>query len=375
VRAAIAGGMAEYRNALEAFAKVSLVQVELARQLDIEIEKINPVLDEIDKVKNVDVAEIITQSAVRHRNTIIVFVAILLLSTAAVAAGAWLVARNVTRPIENLRGTMQKLQQGDNEARAEMMGRDELGQLAYNFNSMMDERFAVQTRIQTENDKLNDSVLGLLQAVAQLSRRDLTIKVPVTEDVTGPVADALNLMTGETAKVLLLVSSLSADVTSASFKVKEQSDSVMAGAADGQREVEFTAQSLGATAEAMNRIAALAEICNTAADNAIKNTETALLSVNSTVGGINGIRDTIRETEKRIKRLGERSQEISGVVNLINTIAERTHILALNASMHAASAGEAERGFAVVADEVQRLAENARQATAEISTLVRQYPA
>jgi len=76
------------------------------------------------------------------------------------------------------------------------------------------------------------------------------------------------------------------------------------------------------------------------------------------------------ETEKRIKRLGERSQEISGIVNLINSIAERTHILALNASMHAASAGEAGRGFAVVADEVQRLAENAREATSEISTVV-----
>jgi methyl-accepting chemotaxis protein len=88
------------------------------------------------------------------------------------------------------------------------------------------------------------------------------------------------------------------------------------------------------------------------------------------VTGINNVRDTIRETEKRLKRLGDRSQEISGVVNLINNIAERTHILALNASMHAASAGEAGRGFAVVADEVQRLAENAREATSEIATLV-----
>ena len=96
----------------------------------------------------------------------------------------------------------------------------------------------------------------------------------------------------------------------------------------------------------------------------------ALSSVNNTVSGINSTRDVIRETEKRIKRLGERSQEISGAVNLINVIAERTHILALNASMHAASAGEAGRGFAVVADEVQRLAENSRQATQQIAALV-----
>ena len=120
----------------------------------------------------------------------------------------------------------------------------------------------------------------------------------------------------------------------------------------------------------MQQIAQLAQTCNAAAETAIKTTQAALQTVTGTVNGINSTRDTIRETEKRIKRLGERSQEISGVVNLINTIAERTHILALNASMHAASAGEAGRGFAVVADEVQRLAENAREATSQIATLV-----
>jgi methyl-accepting chemotaxis protein len=120
----------------------------------------------------------------------------------------------------------------------------------------------------------------------------------------------------------------------------------------------------------MSDISTEAQQVNNQAGSALKNTETALLTVNQTIQGINAIRETISETEKRIKRLGERSQEITGVVNLINSIAERTHILALNASMHAASAGEAGRGFAVVADEVQRLAENAREATTEIGTLV-----
>ena len=110
--------------------------------------------------------------------------------------------------------------------------------------------------------------------------------------------------------------------------------------------------------------------CNEAASKAIKNTDKAQETVLGTVQGITTIRDTIRETEKRIKRLGERSQEIGNVVTIINGIAERTHILALNASMHAASAGEAGRGFAVVANEVQKLAENAREATQQISGLV-----
>ena len=281
----------------------------------------------------------------------------------------------LTAPVQHLGQTIQQLAEGDDTARTGLQTRDELGELGRAFDKMMDERVAIQARIQKENEQLNDSVLSLLQGVAGLANKDLTGKLPVSEDVTGAVADALNLMSSETAKVLQSVSDISADVTAASLKVKQQSDIVSEVAEKEQLEVEHTSKSLEAAAQSMDRIAELAKVCNVAADNAIRTTQTALETVTSTVGGINSTRDTIRETEKRIKRLGERSQEISGVVGLINTIAERTHILALNASMHAASAGEAGRGFAVVADEVQRLAENARQATAQIATLVQNIQA
>jgi twitching motility protein PilJ len=280
------------------------------------------------------------------------------------------IVRSVLRPVRRLVGVMEQISKGDTKARAAFASPDEIGQLARQFDQMVDEREHAATIVREENDKLNESVLTLLQSVAQLARKDLTTKVPVAEDVTGPVGDALNLLTRETAKVLQQVSDISADVTQASLKVKEQSDAVSSVAQIERDQVEKTAADLDIAATTMKRIADLAQASNVAADNAIKTTQSALSTVSATVGGINGIRETIRETEKRIKRLGERSQEISGVVNLINTIAERTHILALNASMHAASAGEAGRGFAVVADEVQRLAENARQATAQIATLV-----
>lgn len=282
----------------------------------------------------------------------------------------WLAIARRLKPLEHLRGVVQALAEGQDDARANLTTKDEVGVLATTFDRMMDERFATQAAIERENEQLNTSVLALLQAVAQLSQKDLTIKVPVTEDVTGALADALNALTRETGKVLLDVSDISADVTAASLKVKEQADTLRTAAQIERQEVEQTADSLSSAAATMGQIAELANVCNTAADNAIKTTRQALDAVTDTVGGINSTRDIIRETEKRIKRLGERSQEISGVVNLINTIAERTHILALNASMHAASAGEAGRGFAVVADEVQRLAESARQATGQIATLV-----
>ena len=128
--------------------------------------------------------------------------------------------------------------------------------------------------------------------------------------------------------------------------------------------------SLGDATTAMKHVASLAEQSNRSAEQATQVTETALETVNGTVKGMELIRETIAETEKRIKRLGERSQEISGIVNLINTISERTHVLALNASMQAAVAGEAGRGFAVVAEEVQRLAESSRNASQQIGALV-----
>jgi methyl-accepting chemotaxis protein len=294
----------------------------------------------------------------------------LVLAVPLLMALGYLIARGIISKLNSFQNTIAEINQGNFDVRARIEGNDELVVLAKAFNELLDSRVAALVKAQQENDQLNESVLGLLRAVAQLSMKDLTVKIPVTEDVTGAVSDALNMLASETAKVLQDVSNISADVTSASLKVQRQSTSMLEAAAGDREEVDRASHMLSSAAQSLDEIAALARQCNAAADNAIKTTQGALSAVDNTVNGINSTRDVIRETEKRIKRLGERSQEISGVVNLINVIAERTHILALNASMHAASAGEAGRGFAVVADEVQRLAENARQATQQIAALV-----
>ncbi len=282
------------------------------------------------------------------------------------------IVRTITGPIKKFQETLTRLGQGDVDARVSLDRGDELGTLGKAFDKLLDEQVKLQRLddAENENKNLNDGVIRLLEAVAKLSQKDLTVKVPVSEDVTGPVADGLNMLTKEIATVLQSVVKVAGDVAVTSKHVKQQSDSVMKLSDAEQLEVEQTATELAQASETMVKIARLAHACNTAAAEAIDYTEKAQSTVLGTTEGINAIRDTIRETEKRIKRLGERSQEISGVVNLINNIAERTHILALNASMHAASAGEAGRGFAVVADEVQRLAENARDATSQISALV-----
>jgi len=312
-----------------------------------------------------------------------VIITIILLSILLGTSIAVYIVNSITQPVNRLAGVMKKVAVGES-IRVNMNSYDEIGILGRQFDSMLDEREAINNereatnrqleainnKIIKENENLNSSIIELLYAVAKLAKRDLTAKAIVAEDVTGPVSDALNLLARETSKVLNKVLQIANDVSSVSEMVQNQATLVINVATDEKREVETASAELVAASKAMNDISLLAFSCNEMAQKAITNTVKAQSSVSGTVQGIAAIRDTIRETEKRIKRLGERSQEIGGVVTLINDISERTHILAINASMHAASAGEAGRGFAVVANEVQKLAENSRAATSKIAELV-----
>jgi methyl-accepting chemotaxis protein len=283
---------------------------------------------------------------------------------------AFSLLRSVTKPITKLQETVTKISEGDYAARSQLGGDDEFGELSRAFDHLLDDRVARLADAERENEDLNNSVVQLLQAVAQLSNKDLTAKAPVTANVIGTVSDSINLLAHETGRVLSEVTSIAAQVKLSTERVKRQGESVTATAAAERSDVERASENLVNASKVMTQVAELAAASNRAAEQATTSTTTALGSVNETVKGMEGIRESIAESEKRIKRLGERSQEITGIVNLINTIAERTHVLALNASMQAAAAGDAGRGFAVVAEEVQRLAESSRQATQQIAQLV-----
>lgn len=224
--------------------------------------------------------------------------------------------------------------------------------------------------ISNENEQLNDSVVDIMTAVAELAGRNLDIKVPVSANVTGVLSDAINMMTRSTAGALGRVRQISNTVSVASESVRQSSEHVHGVATSASNQATAASAELQQNAIALREMGDQARDANQFAERAIKATGDALDVVRATVSGIFESRDQIRETEKRVKRLGERSQEITAVVNIIGQIAERTSVLALNASMQAVAAGDAGRGFAVVADEVKRLAENARQATQQISSLV-----
>jgi methyl-accepting chemotaxis protein len=287
------------------------------------------------------------------------------------------VFRSISSPLGRLQETIASVTTGNLQARAQLKNDDELGMLGANFDRLLDERGAAErktldekVKAEDENERLNNSVISILQAVNLLSQRDLTARAPVTQDIIGTVSDSINALTDETSRVLSGVSLIAAQVAIASGKVKSQGDLVSRTAEDERLNVGKMIDSLTESTQTTNQMATLAEQSNYSAEQATMATDNALETVNGTVKGMESIRETIAETEKRIKRLGERAQEITGIVSLINTISERTHVLALNASMQAAVAGEAGRGFAVVAEEVQRLAESSRNATQQIGTLV-----
>lgn len=283
---------------------------------------------------------------------------------------AWSSA-SIMRPLNHIISTIYFIISGNQHTRIELNSHDEMEQLGNAVNELMEERVKAIRNISKENDLLNDSVIKLMEATSELSNKDLTIKVPVQEDVTGAIADAMNQMVHETARVLRQIKQVAYDVQDAANMVKVQGDKVSSVAASERTTIEHTRQKLHDSAKTMSDVVATAKASKDVANRATESTEQALETVIRSIDGMQEIRGIISETEKRIKRLGERSQEITSVVEIINNIAERTNVLALNASMQAAAAGEAGRSFAVVADEVQRLAESSRNSTSQIATLVR----
>lgn len=221
------------------------------------------------------------------------------------------------------------------------------------------------------NDRNQRAILQLLDEMGDLADGDLTVEATVSEDITGAIADSVNYAI-EALRTLVI--GINRTVRKVSSSAIESRDNAMRLAdASRQQATQITGISssidqMSRSAEGMSKEAAQsADVAQRSVSVALKGTET----VRNTIRGMDDIREQIQETAKRIKRLGESSQEIGDIVELIDDIADQTNILALNAAMQAAMAGEAGRGFAVVADEVQRLAERSGNATKRIETLVR----
>ncbi len=224
---------------------------------------------------------------------------------------------------------------------------------------------------QTEqNERNQQAILRLLDELSSLADGDLTVQATVTEDITGAIADSINYAIEALRELVTTINDSSILVDAASKQTEGTSRHLLRSAETQAKQAAAASESMARMAISIEEVAGNAERCSDVARHSVEIAHKGGEAVRRTIAGMNTIRETIQDTSKRIKRLGESSQEIGNIVELIEEIAEQTNILALNASIEASRAGEASRGFAVVADEVQKLAERSTAATKKIEVLV-----
>ncbi|OTG83825.1 methyl-accepting chemotaxis protein [Acinetobacter sp. ANC 4648] len=227
------------------------------------------------------------------------------------------------------------------------------------------------TRLQDEYDRNQNAILRLLDEIADLADGDLRSYATVSEDFTGAIADSINFAIDQLRDLVSRIHETSQEVARYTQDTQNITNQLAEASEHQAQEIAGASTAINEIAQSIDHVSANASESAEVAQRSVKIASNGADVVNRSIDGMDTIREQIQETSKRIKRLGESSQEIGNIVSLINDIADQTNILALNAAIQASMAGEAGRGFAVVADEVQRLAERSASATKQIETLVK----
>ena len=236
-------------------------------------------------------------------------------------------------------------------------------------NRQREQEMRYQTQVEY-NSRNQQAIMRLLDEISSLGEGDLTVKATVTEDMTGAIADAINYAVDELRHLVTTINDTTVQVAASTQETQATALQLAEAAGHQSDQINNASERINEIAVSIDQVSRNSTESAEVAQRSVQIATEGAGVVRETIRGMDQIRDQIQETSKRIKRLGESSQEIGSVVELINDISEQTNILALNAAVQAASAGEAGRGFAVVADEVQRLAERTSGATRRIESLV-----
>ncbi len=222
-----------------------------------------------------------------------------------------------------------------------------------------------------KNERNQTAILRLLDEIGDLADGDLTAEATVTEDFTGAIADSINFTIDQLRELVGTINATAVQVAAAAQETQSTAMHLAEASEHQAQEIAGASAAINEMAVSIDQVSANAAESSAVAERSVSIANKGNEVVHNTITGMDSIREQIQDTSKRIKRLGESSQEIGDIVSLINDIADQTNILALNAAIQASMAGDAGRGFAVVADEVQRLAERSSSATKQIEALVK----